>query len=1517
MSKLTDALRPNMYGYENDFKESHVKHLKRPALVTIKKPVLLPDEMEDVLTRLLVHYVPPTKYNFNFNGVCAGIGLRAYLVDYHRSTTVEEATALEKDENKDTVYEVVSKIYEVNNQENIYLSTSVLAEYGQARDPINSYQFLDVDKISTYRNICKPNEELKRVGETTQSVKMWETSILPGITLVNDSSTQVSQTNTPMASPWDSKYSLLLLSQHYHEYLQPNTKTGESQNSAFMSHRNLFSSDGYLRYIETLVVFDPEDPEGKSHFINKEGIKKSFGYVPKSKVYAYKWDFRVPPNVKVNIYKRKDMQALEEEGESTKLVDKALTKFKAKLTTLLSSLPEFNTTLYSGQNEYAQAVNDIRRMLSLEVPTANKKSEVTQKDKLAYGRQMANTIINGHYGQKIDSWATTWEKKYKFRFEGIKLTPFGLLPNKFGIEKQVTIGDKIESTCKDFLRVVDGVFSYLENAVPMLGKKNASAELARKEETEARSNAIKKQFTISTAYNKNMTYTDFKVQYYMALLKKLEEKYNSLEYFIKNKVVYFPLQEDYDELLFYRRNPDLLLGGTQETYRSTDYVSNTQTTITDITATSDGTLDFINTAERVFFGPLSGFFITNWCPDMNEVKAPIWNSEADTSNFRAKINGFDLGMDATRTILNAQNKDVSRISIDRVVSGMSRASIILTNANQKYNYARKDIVNRTKFLFEPMDEVVVFLPTMEHTNEFGVPNYTGKLQQVFSGVISKVSDITNRGYHSVYITADCNKKHLNISKTNIKPSYATDERENNMVTPFVVPQKMYGTIEQWMPLMFAQGLSYLYCQPKKTTTTNINEKLVSMHRAPIIEEQTVYVAKTQDHTEISQENRKVPKYYKTEKMLNWAVRSSQDYTILSTVEITEDEYNTNRPSTSSGTTNVYTVNTSSGTVLEYYMEEADTKVNVAYTRKVLTDSLSSRKMTIGRYDQVIFPDPLFNYLWYKTCCNGATSEEITIITSNQEELLKDYVVTEEMDSTRQPKQTRGVKSYKDVLKAGNRAAYLIYKTRADGLFYRDDKGNSTVVKDRMLVARIVGTSQATYQLQSETTDLQFSNWKTNSEIINDYTSRFGFLYYTDRDGIVNFTPYNLDLTTLNTCNFTKSTIDTDAMLVTRSSRTLEADDNPQILKQQYITNYLKNEDDSRLVNWVRLTGTWPVGGTATSKMTKALVIDPVLIQRYGFRPAKNVSILGIRDDAALRMYGLSWMDRNNKRFRSAQVDALFDARMDINLPYYVPHDEIIYFCENMRITYDAGRTCVCSLDLTFGQKPLMSVEPFVVSGTLGEGFSGSNKLSSTAKDGKENTLSTCIENLFVVDGAIKPTTYTQYKRLFTPQAYKDKLTTNIVNSTPAITNVINRLTNVPLSIGLSSAEDVDITRNASICCYNGYLWDNVAGITFEELVYNYAWLYQGHNVAGFLTAVASSNTGYMNSLQNIMVLQQNNLNLTQEAQNAMGIFFRRVPGIESSEYINMFSSQLTRKKDLAVPGIIDINTVGIPWKGEN
>ena len=57
--------KKQLYTYENDYKEQHAKHVKRPALVTIKKPLVSKGEMEDVLMRLLNLHAKPTRNTFN------------------------------------------------------------------------------------------------------------------------------------------------------------------------------------------------------------------------------------------------------------------------------------------------------------------------------------------------------------------------------------------------------------------------------------------------------------------------------------------------------------------------------------------------------------------------------------------------------------------------------------------------------------------------------------------------------------------------------------------------------------------------------------------------------------------------------------------------------------------------------------------------------------------------------------------------------------------------------------------------------------------------------------------------------------------------------------------------------------------------------------------------------------------------------------------------------------------------------------------------------------------------------------------------------------------------------------------------------------------------------------------------------------------------------------------------------------------------------------------------------------
>lgn len=1449
----------NLYGYESDFKEQHTKHIKRPALVAIRKPLLAIDEMEEILTRLLVLYVPPTQLSVNFKGVRRGVGRKAFLMDWVRS---------EKQDDPNKEQFIPNALYEIGNKENVYLSTAQLATYGQKDDPLNADQVLSPDKVSSYLNTYKQGGNLYKTGDG--SFKEY----------IGDAVKRAQESFVKPPKNGD-KFTLYLLSPEDHNYLNPDEKTKTTQVKELLEHPDLFSNPMYgdkffpTYFGKPVVIWDPQKPnitvaqgsDGKDPILNKTMVKKSFGYVPKHKIYAYRWDFMVPYTVKVNIALESQKTSSDSEKNKDELITKYLDILKGKLNNLYSTMRDTNQVHDAWGNvnytdnvtKYHWCYLGLGKWLNLTESTLTATDTATVSDKkYQYGVRLCNFIKENK--SLID--------QYNVYVPGPSNSlAVGSSQAVMQIGEEIGLGSLMYKYCQEYLAAVNADFKYNENAVALLMRGEKAQQRIKQELNEAAANAIKEQFTTSTEYKKDLTYTDFKIKYYSVLLKKVFEKEQALNTFIEEKLVTVAFKTELDVLS--------KIINTNPTFKPED------------NETEKGLkLKFIKYAERVLFSPISGFYITSYAEDLNETKAPIWNSLADSSNFNATLYGTDLGSDATYALLDSQNKDVSKIQIDRVVRGEAVASIDLKNNKEKYNYSRGDILNRSKFIIEPMDEVVVFLPTIKFDKSNGIFTYAGDLEQVFAGVVKSVNETNNEGYHSIRIVANCSKKLMQVNRTNIKPSATRDENKNNPLTPFIVPEQFYKSIEHWMPLMFAQSLTYMRCMLKETTEANYNELLVHVEKAAVERPQTFYAIKKVEHEITTQEERDIPYYYKVRedsRDLLIAVQRANSFSADYTSSYTRDEVEYSAITPAEAKTKGYTLTTRKELqTIKKKVEDLNT-----YSYK--------KTATIGYYNQLRFSDPLCEYLWYKKCSKNMPDEERQLIERSLASVLADYVYTARIGSGKETIQEPGIILLDQILQDGYRAAYLVYKQRFSGVMFGDSTKN-----DKLLVARIIGTAQPAYRLQTQDLSLQFSNWKTNNEIINDQAERFNFIYYSDKDGILNFTPYNFDLTTLNTTNYTSNTIDTDKMLVTRSSRDIENDDNPQILKTQYMINYAKVIDDSTLVNWVQICGNWVLTDGA-DEMTKALVTDPVLIKKFGYRAAKQVSVLGLQDQDALRLYGLSWMDRQNKQYISATADYMFDARMDINLPYYVPSDETMYYCESMRITYEPGTTCTCALRLTYGRLPLMNVETYSQkkSNTTKEDtvLSGSYRLIPVDSF-HTITLLDKLQSLFLKDNAIKPFTYTQYKKLLS-----QKPNTVFASASSSLTDITSSLKNT-----VSTEYDIDgITRNASICCYNGYLWDNVAGISFEELVYNYAWLYDGKNTAGIIAAVGSSGK-FNDSLTEKLFKSTGNMNVSVEEQNAINMFFIDVPAIQAPNRLpEVFVAKEEKFTDLAVNGIVDIN----------
>ena len=1490
-----------MYSYEADYKEQHAKHIKRPALVAIKKPLLSIDEMEDILTRLLVLYVPPTQLSVNFKGIRRGVGRKAFLMDWVRTSVTTTAG---------TEGYVPNAVYEVKGNENVYLSTNILATYGQSKDPLTADQILDLDKISSKINTKTIGCKLITIGDNGYVCNVDKNSNTDTKTFVDNNSNSDNGDEdkkklsfSPAAIPVINKFSLYLLSNIDHEYLNPD-KERTTQLKELVEHPELFAEtvDGNrnARLLPTytgkpVVIWDPTKPnataingaDGTEPILDKVAVKKAYGYIPKHKIYAYRWDFTVPFDVKVNILKNNQMELDASESSKNQFLDKQLSILKTKLTAIYDTLYQFTKVddyprrdlqkLY----KYIDCCKQLGYWLKLDSNSLYvDKNNTLVSQKSTYGTQLcefikSNKELINYYNYYSNSDTNSKDENIDAKAFAVSAGAQGV-PLSFYKNKKSS-GDIMWEACQEYLDAVNGVFKYNENSVAMLMRGDKYKQRIKKELNEAAANAIKENFTTSTAYKKDLTFTDFKIKYYSVLLKKVLEKYNTLKPFIDEKLVSISFEKDLEQI-------------------QKDISEKADKLLTD----KETKLRFIKQAERVLFSPISGFYITSYAEGLSETKAPIWNSLADYSNFNAKIYGTDLGPDYTYSLLDSQNKDISKIIIDRIVSGISTAHITIKNNKEKYNYTRGDILNRGKFIIEPMDEVIIFLPTIKFDKTGGIFNYAGKLEQVFAGIIASVSEDNSGGYHSISIAAECSKKLMKINRTNMKPSATRDENKNNPLTPFIVPEQFYKSIENWMPLMFVQSLTYLRCMLQKTTEENYDTLLVNVRKAPVEREQTFYSIKKVSHEIDSTETVDVPMYYTVTK----TTRDLNTYSLQSfTEKITKDEYD-NALRNKQGTSRIngdFVIDYGGFTTASYKTVTKQQTRTVKKKVENLSNYTYTRRATVGYYDQVKFSDPLCEYLWYKKCSKFMPDEERKCIENSLQQVFKDYVYTSVIGSEKKEKPMRGTAPLDSILKSGNRAAYLIYKQRYSGILSGDSETN-----DKLLVARIIGTSQPAYRLQTDDLTLQFSSWKTNNDIINEHADRFNFIYYTDRDGIINFAPYNFDLTTLNTSNFTKETVDTDKMLVTRSSRDIETDDNPQILKTQYMINYDKHINDKDIVNWVQVSGNWVIT-SSTDSMTKALVTDPVLIKKFGYRAAKQISILGIQNQDALRLYGLSWMDRQNKQYISADVEYMFDSRMDVNLPYYVPSDETMYYCEGIRISYEPGYTCTCSLNLKYGRTPLMQIEKYAKTSIsspvdyltdTNKKLSGSHRLyTDTYVDGY--TFNTKLQELFLKDNAIKPFTYTQYKKLFSND--------DILTSSATIENKLTLYNTAQLANEISSSNQDTITRNAAICCYNGYLWDNVAGISFEELVYNYAWLYAGRNTTGIITAIGSSGK-FNESLITKYFTTTKDINVSIEEQNAINAFFIDVPAINDTKRLpEIFVAKDEKFTDLAVGKIVNID----------
>lgn len=409
-----------------------------------------------------------------------------------------------------------------------------------------------------------------------------------------------------------------------------------------------------------------------------------------------------------------------------------------------------------------------------------------------------------------------------------------------------------------------------------------------------------------------------------------------------------------------------------------------------------------------------------------------------------------------------------------------------------------------------------------------------------------------------------------------------------------------------------------------------------------------------------------------------------------------------------------------------------------------------------------FKDTLLQYLWYKKT-NADYSQQVSASALQAlTNLYTSSVVQSNKKRATMDTETTGIKNplevYQGSFKNGSDSLKIYYNVYA--------QRNDSVIrpKYRQLEAQILGTSQPSWVIGQQDISIIFSDYRTNYDILSETAEKFNCYLYSNRNGIVQFRSPQIDLLGLNRDKFNLSNsrilIEQDHMYEMR----------PDILGAQTTTSVQAECNDSILITWLQISGENVWGGLDAGAGNAVVVQDLPKSLKYGIKSQQVQMLCGVTKKTALVMYALSLMDRQNSQFRSAKITGLASGDMDVNYTVFSPTNNTVYLLDGITFSYVPGQTFTYSASLKWGRKPLFKVP-----------LKGKT-LSSIDLTALSNSLLSLVKN-----NEITPAYYYQLK------SYIDYVKTN-----PESVNIL-----------------------ASFI-FNGYVWDGVSSISFEDLILTYS-----------------------------------------------------------------------------------------------
>lgn len=426
-----------------------------------------------------------------------------------------------------------------------------------------------------------------------------------------------------------------------------------------------------------------------------------------------------------------------------------------------------------------------------------------------------------------------------------------------------------------------------------------------------------------------------------------------------------------------------------------------------------------------------------------------------------------------------------------------------------------------------------------------------------------------------------------------------------------------------------------------------------------------------------------------------------------------------------------------------------------------------------------FKDTLLQFLWYRQTNAQNTQERAAsalIDLTSKYTSTETFVAGQPISSAFMEGSNSLFEMYDKVSsKEGNtnfKVTYNIFAQRSDGY---------TPI-NKTLVAQLLGTLQPAWVIGSQDVNIVFSDYRTNLDILTETADKFNCYIYSDKNGVVQFRPPQISLMNLNCTTYDNmGTLDVDRVLK-QGDYSYEV--RPDMIDSQTTTTYHAQCDDSSLVTWLQLSGQ-NIWGCLNADNGNAVVIQDIPKSlKYGIKTQQEQILSGIEKKEALYIYGLSLLDRQNSLFRSGNIAGLASGDMDINISMYSPTDNTVYLADGLTINYNAGGSLTYNIPLKWGRKPLFEIP--------------------LAK-------STTIDTTSIFD----PTKRVIYSQINFPKLRELLLKT--VKNHEITTAYYYQLISYIDYVEKYPENDYIL----SSFMFNGYVWDGISSISFEDLILTY------------------------------------------------------------------------------------------------